>query len=155
MTACNSVPGPNSCRPTNSRTAIRPPCSGFPTCIASSDEATDEILCQRLARDRAPSASHPSTALGHGRHPARFGGRYPLSGDHGAKGAAASPDGIAPATRLAGSADPGGTGGGVLTQGAREPRARPQRGNALRGDARALVHIRSAYGYGHARLGPV
>src|SRR6266436_1629292 len=141
MTACSSEQGPNSCRPTSSRTAIRPPCSGFPTCIASSDEATDEILCQRLARDRASSACHPCTALGHGRHAACFGERDPLSGDDGARDAAASPDGIAPATRLAGSADPGGTGGGVLTQGDREPRARPQRGNTLRGDARALVHV--------------
>src|SRR5882724_797334 len=128
MTACSSEQGPNSSRPTSSRTAIRPPCSGFPTCIASSDEATDEILCQRLAPDRASSACHPCTALGHGPHAACFGERNPLSGDNGARDAAASPDGIAPATWLAGSADPGGTGGGVLTQGAREPRARPQRG---------------------------
>src|SRR2546430_11016219 len=82
MTACSSEQGPNSCRPTSSRTAIRPPCSGFPTCIASSDETTDEILCQRLARDRAPPTRHPCTALGHGRHSGRLGQRDPLSGDH-------------------------------------------------------------------------
>src|SRR5205807_5411391 len=103
--------GPNSCRPTNSRTAIRPPCSGFPTCIASSDETTVEILCQRLARDRAPPTRHPCTALGHGRHSGRLGQRDPLSGDHRTQDAAASAHGIAPATRVAGAAAPGGTGG--------------------------------------------
>src|SRR5213082_3036029 len=155
MTACSSVPGPNSCRPTSSRTAIRPPCSGFPTCIASSDETTDEILCQRLARDRAPPTRHPCTALGHGRHSGRLGQRDPLSGDHRTQDAAASAHGIAPATRVAGAAAPGGTGGGSLSQGSGEPRARPQCRKASRGDGRALVDVRSDCRSGPARLGAV
>src|SRR6266550_3570696 len=91
MTACSSEQGPNSCRPTSSRTAIRPPCSEFPTCIASSDETTDEIRCQRLARDRAPPTHHPCAALGHRRHSGRLGQRDTLSRDHRTEDAAASP----------------------------------------------------------------
>src|SRR5213080_3121501 len=43
---------------------------------------------------------------------------------------------VAPATRVAGAAAPGGTGGGSLSQRSGEPRARPQCRQASRGDGR-------------------